>query len=93
MTAPLCDCHGEPMLWSRDSRYRAGGFWACRAKNRDACGRRYANDETRERYLAQKRRRYDTDPVFRIEKRLRDDARSRAATLKRRRESLGSLPE
>jgi hypothetical protein len=33
---PLCTCHGEPMKWGKDARYRAGGQWKCRVKNRAA---------------------------------------------------------
>lgn len=31
---PFCECHGEPMLWNKDVRYSAGGFWRCRPKDR-----------------------------------------------------------
>lgn len=24
-----CRCHGEPMRWVKDRRYRAGGWWRC----------------------------------------------------------------
>lgn len=31
-SVPTCECHGEPMLWSRDLRCVDGGFWVCRVK-------------------------------------------------------------
>ena len=31
---PVCECHDEPMLWNKDARKRAGGFWRCRIKTR-----------------------------------------------------------
>ena len=40
------------------------------------------------------RDRYDRDPIFRIEKRLHDDARRRGDTLKRQREAhYGPVPQ
>ena len=34
---PECECGcGLPMRWNRDSRSRAGGYWVCRAKSREA---------------------------------------------------------
>lgn len=36
----ICSCHNEPMYWNIDSRYRAGGFWQCRAKRRERNARR-----------------------------------------------------
>ena len=29
-TAPVCECHAEPMLWHKDPRRKAGGSWRCR---------------------------------------------------------------
>jgi hypothetical protein len=26
---PRCDCHGEPMVWSRRPRRQEGGEWSC----------------------------------------------------------------
>lgn len=31
---PICKCHGEPAKWTKDNRYRAGGYWRCRMKHR-----------------------------------------------------------
>lgn len=87
-----CVCHGSPMLWSRDTRYRAGGFWHCGVKARERFARWYANPENADSCNRQRRERYDADPVHRISKRLHDDATRRAATLKRRRDRLGPLP-
>lgn len=33
---PLCGCHGEPMRFAKDRRYRNGGFWRCAVKHRAA---------------------------------------------------------
>lgn len=87
----LCACHGEPMLWNRDTRYRLNGFWRCAVKNRERSATNYAKSAGR--YLQQRRDRYDNDPVHRIEKRIRDNAHGRAQTLSRRRESLGALQD
>jgi len=84
----LCNCHGEPMLFKKDRRYTAGGFHACAVANRERCRVYYTANSDRIRQRA--RDRYDDDPVFRIEKRLADDARSRRKTIERRR--LGALP-
>ena len=37
MTAPVCRCHGEPMLWAKDNRprYKQGGYWRCVVKHRE----------------------------------------------------------
>jgi len=40
MDAPVCDCHGVPMLWNRNSNTSRGGFWRCRVKANEA-SRRY----------------------------------------------------
>ena len=37
----VCACHGQEMYWNPDSRYRKGGFWACRVKHRESARRRY----------------------------------------------------
>lgn len=39
---PLCECHGLPMGWQRDLKYRAGGRWECREKRREYNKRRHA---------------------------------------------------
>lgn len=60
----------------------AGGFWRCAVRKRatsrrvDSARRDAKNQKTRERY--------DTNPVYRIEKLLHDSARKRRATLERR---------
>ena len=40
--APLCPCHSVLMLWNKDSRYRAGGYWKCRIRKSESQMRRYA---------------------------------------------------
>lgn len=70
-----CPCHDEPMLWKNDPTCRAGGHWTCRVRKREI-DREW------------QRRRYDADPVFRIEKNLHDHARRRRLTLERRRALL-----
>lgn len=33
---PTCKCHGEPMVWNKDSSYsKAGGRWRCIIKKRE----------------------------------------------------------
>lgn len=81
----LCPCHGEPAYWQAD------GYWRCAVKKR-AVARR-VDQARRDVKTARQRERYDADPVYRIEKRLRDDARMRAATLKRKKEAHGALPD
>ena len=45
---PSCDCHGVPMLWNKDPRYRAGGYWKCRIHKAESQRRAYAeNPEVR----------------------------------------------
>lgn len=39
---PLCECHSETMLWSKNSKLAAGGTWRCGVKNRENCRRWYA---------------------------------------------------
>jgi 5-methylcytosine-specific restriction endonuclease McrA len=34
--APLCECHAEPMGWQKRKDLRAGGYWYCRVKRRQA---------------------------------------------------------
>lgn len=41
--AKRCECHGEPMCWARDHRYRAGGFWRCRVRHAATQRGVYAN--------------------------------------------------
>lgn len=36
-----CACHGEELLWHRDSRYRAGGFWYCRITHQERARAKY----------------------------------------------------
>lgn len=40
---PICECHGEQMFWSKDSRRKSGGYWKCTVKRRDY-QRKYASD-------------------------------------------------
>ena len=44
MSERLCACHGEPMYWTRDKRYRAGGFWRCAVKERARARNLYNRD-------------------------------------------------
>lgn len=89
----LCACHGEPCYWQKDARLKAGGFWECRVKRRAYTRSRYMDPEFRERACRQKRDRYDNDPVYRITKRLTDDARARRRRLNERKEALrGEIP-
>jgi hypothetical protein len=46
----VCPCHGRPMLWSKDARRPAGGFWRCRARARDAQARYLATAAGRDVY-------------------------------------------
>ena len=48
----LCDCHGTPMYWGKDRRYKRGGFWRCSVKHR-------------RRVSVINRNRYRDDPEFR----------------------------
>lgn len=36
-----CECHDVPMLWHRDQRCKAGGYWHCRIKHQESSRRRY----------------------------------------------------
>lgn len=53
---PVCDCHGEPKRWNASDR-RAGGFWACRVKGREAERKYRASEEGREANRKWKRER------------------------------------
>lgn len=87
------------MYWQQDSRYGKGGYWHCAVKAREYARERYRT-RGRDTKLRQARERYDADPVFRIEKRLHDDARRRRQRLDARRArfateqggSVGALP-
>jgi hypothetical protein len=39
----LCPCHGEKAAWIADPRYTAGGFYRCRAAERERDRHRYEN--------------------------------------------------
>lgn len=82
-----CSCHGEPMYWQADRKRKAGGWWLCAVKRRKLARDRY-HDRHRAQKLQRQRERYDSDPIYRIEKRLKDDARKRRATIVRRRAAL-----
>lgn len=75
----LCRCHHEPMVrrWHTDRRRPSGGYW------NHVCLR-----HERERQMAK----YDNDPVWRITKNLKNDARKRAQTIRDRKAQHGSLP-
>lgn len=34
-TKPLCECHGEPMLWKKDKRVNGKGYWTCLVRKRE----------------------------------------------------------
>lgn len=40
---PDCTCHGEPMYWIKDPRYKADGFWRCAVHQRTKMRRLYAS--------------------------------------------------
>lgn len=44
---PDCKCHGVPMSWHKDERYRADGYWECVPKHRARSKRRYDSLEHR----------------------------------------------
>jgi hypothetical protein len=62
------------MYWSVDPGGREGGYWRCAVTKRE---RQRATDAARRDVKCQRQReRYDSDPIYRIEKRLRDAART-----------------
>ena len=67
---------------------RAGGWWRCAVNKRELSRR---TDEARRDMKAERQRdRYDTDPIYRIEKNLRVAAYKRRVRLERRRADLAS---
>jgi hypothetical protein len=38
---PECACHGEVMLWNKDTRYAVEGYWKCRVRHRERMQKRY----------------------------------------------------
>lgn len=80
----LCTCHGQPMYAC--PKPGLSTTWQCAVKHRAAGRARYARN--RDLILQKRRDRYDADPVYRIGKNLRNDARRRAVTLARKRETL-----
>ena len=59
---PKCECHGEPQVWNKDNRKRAGGEWKCVIKNRGHQARYYSENrekrrEYESRYRAENRER------------------------------------
>ena len=58
MTEKTCDCHGEAMRFCRDDRYKDGGFWVCRPRERARYRKYYAgiNGVTYNRKLLKQRR-------------------------------------
>ena len=73
---PLCKCHSEPTRWNKDGRLKSGGYYRC---------------NNREVELARLRKRYDNDPIGRIEKALRRRRATALQTLERNRERLEEL--
>lgn len=55
MDIPRCECHGEGMLWNKDTRYAAGGFWRCRVKNSERNARWYTPEYGWRRYIGSER--------------------------------------
>ena len=78
-----CVCHNEPAYWQTDRRMLAGGWWQCAVGKREAS--RATDTKRRAVKTERQRERYDRDPIYRIEKRLHDDARRRRERLERRR--------
>jgi hypothetical protein len=37
MSAPNCKCHDQPMLWHKDQRRKAGGYFRCLVRKREQC--------------------------------------------------------
>ena len=84
-----CACHDLPAYWQKDRRLKAGGWWECSVKRAAHNAARFTDEARRARITQAQRDRYDNDWQYRIRKRLVDDARKRALTLKRRKERLG----
>lgn len=55
METPRCKCHGVDMLFSRDTRYSAGGYWRCRVKNSERNKRWYTPEYGWRRYIGSER--------------------------------------
>lgn len=87
-TEGRCACHGEPAYWQRDSKMTAGGWWRCAVTKREAMRDYYETHGDRK--LARQRDRYDRDPVYRIEKRLKQNACDRRKTIERRRAAIAT---
>lgn len=56
MQSPQCSCHGEAMLWNKDARRKAGGYWKCRVKYRAARARYNESEKGRATSAAYERR-------------------------------------
>lgn len=87
-----CACCGEPAYWQKDNRTASGGRWYCAVTARERQRVRYY-ERYRDKKNARARERYDIDPIFRIEKRLHDDARRRRERIERRRAALATDTE
>lgn len=90
---PLCECHGEPMSWNRDVRGRMGGFWRCAIKRRAYERNKRATDpayaaRVRKQHNEWQTKKYDADPLWRIGRRLREDAYTRSQRLEQTRRAL-----
>lgn len=55
--SPLCECHGEPMLWSKRTNRASGGQWNCRAavRRKHARYNTSAKGRRRGRYFQRRR--------------------------------------
>lgn len=79
---PDCGCHGLPMRWCKDTRYRAGGFWKCAEKGRAYVRARYAHDVAyRQEKLERAARNYHKPDGGYIRRRRRELAAQRGLIL------------
>lgn len=90
---PICECHSLPKTWRVDRRKKAGGYWRCLEHENELARVRYAKnpEPKRARNARGFRRRYDTNPVWRIEHNLKRCRELRRAALDRGRSRLEEL--
>ena len=77
MTRPVCECHGEPMRRNTDKRYMGGFYWRCAIRDRMQSA-------------SYKKRRYETDPLWRLHRNLKSRLDQNK---KRRRDRTPARPE
>jgi hypothetical protein len=80
MDTPVCDCHGELMLWHRKKQAN-GGTWECRIRNQEAARARYWADPNKQRQ--RKRDQYEKNAL----------AQNMRAQLRHRRKRLALIRE